>query len=245
MRPKRPPGRARRTQQTQTRSGILIRILDRIPYFDDRSRHHGISTLLTTDPFLKREKIWQTGPSLLDQGTNSGCVGFGLAHELSALTTTRPADNDVARMIYAAARAEDRAMGNHWPAGASLLAGAKALKQLNLITEYRWAFGITQVLKTLITHGPIVLGIPWSSHMYDTEPGGLVDITGRPVGGHAIMAHGYIPAHATFGEVIVWTNSWGPSYGINGRAYVRVNDLARLLARHGEACIPIVAPTVC
>jgi len=106
-----------------------------------------------------------------------------------------------------------------------------------LITGYRWAFGINDVIDTLIVKGPVVLGINWHEDMYETQPDGLVTVGGRLVGGHAILAHGFWPGHPQHGDVIVWTNSWGPSYGRNGTGYIRVADLDRLLQNNGEACV--------
>jgi hypothetical protein len=134
-------------------------------------------------------------------------------------------------------------MGNDWPEGASMLAGAKALKNGGKISAYRWAFGIVDVLDTLSEIGPVVLGINWYSGMYQTRTDGLVNVDGNLVGGHCIVANGYWPAHPKFGDVVVWTNSWGRSYGLNGVGFIRVSDLADLLEEQGEAAIVVdVAP---
>jgi hypothetical protein len=167
------------------------------------------------------------------------CVGFGWSAELSSTPIKIPTTNSSARTLYMKARLEDQLMGNDWDEGASVLAGAKACLKDRNIKSYRWAFGIEDVLYALSNIGSVVLGIDWHSGMYDTSPGGLVDVSGPIVGGHCILANGYWPNHPEFGDVVVWTNSWGRSYGVNGRGYIKVDDLTRLLQRNGEACVAL------
>lgn len=215
--------------------------LDRRVYFDERSRDYPVRRLLSgTRPRTKQ--IWEPRHAPLDQGAEGACVGFAWAGELAATPHRYSLDDTAARELYQAARAQDRAMGNLWDEGASVLAGAKACTETGRITEYRWAFGTDEVIDALVQKGPAVLGIAWYDGMYETGGGGLVEISGRCVGGHAIMAHGYWPGHPDFGDVIVWTNSWGPGYGINGVGYLCVDDLDRLLSAQGEACLPVDAP---
>lgn len=170
---------------------------------------------------------------------------MGFAGELAADPVVIPGvDNPFAFDLYHRAQQQDRLMGNHWDEGASVLAGAKACKQAGHISSYRWAFGIDDVIDTLVEVGPVVIGINWYSSMYDTAPGGLVDIGGSLVGGHCILLTGYWPAHPELGDVVVWVNSWGSDYGVHGQAYIRVADLAQLLAQDGDACVLVdVAPT--
>ena len=112
------------------------------------------------------------------------------------------------------------------------------------ITGYRWAFGIDDVIDTLVSTGPVVLGIPWYDSMYQTRSSGLIDVSGKVVGGHCILACGYNPKKRFLREglkafeVIKLRNSWGPSFGIGGDGWIKVEDLAALLKDQGEACVP-------
>jgi C1A family cysteine protease len=56
------------------------------------------------------------------------------------------------------------------------------------------------------------------------------------------MANGFWPAHPHFGDVLVLTNSWGKTWGINGRAYLPVEDAVRLLSEDGEVAAPTDYP---
>lgn len=211
--------------------------LDRIPFHDPASRNFGIRPLLATRP-RKRRVLWGYPINFpLDQGNEGACVGFGWCHELGALPIMYATTNVYAFDYYAAARKVDRAMGNKWPEGASVLAGAKVAKNAGMINEYRWAFGLEDVIDTLIQKGPVVLGVNWYESMYQTGLTGLVKVAGSIVGGHCITAVGYDPAHRVHGECIIWLNSWGPTYGQRGVGYIKVADLGRLLAEGGEACI--------
>jgi hypothetical protein len=66
-----------------------------------------------------------------------------------------------------------------------------------------------------------------------------VNTSGSIVGGHCLVAYGFVPSDPVFGsDMIWWLNSWGPSYGVNGTGYIRTTDLAKLLSQDGEACVP-------
>lgn len=232
----------------------LPRVLDRIPHFDERSKQYPIRTLLL--PTVTRtKKIWAVPPDVLDQGSEGACVGFGWSGELAATPVTAKElpgsptiDNAYALDVYHRAQAEDRAMGNNWPEGASVLAGAKAVTKLNLITEYRWAFGIDDAIDAIVGHGPVVLGINWYNSMFNPDARGYMTVSGSIAGGHCIVAYGYMPNDPVTGSDTIWLrNSWGPGWGVNGTAYIRSADLARLLSEQGEACIPtdrsVISPT--
>lgn len=187
----------------------------------------------------RRKRVWTARSEPLDQGPDGACVGFSWSHELAATPVKREVDYRSAMRLYERARGFDRAAGNHWAAGASVLAGAKACRADGLISSYYWAFGIDDVIDALVAKGPVVLGINWYDGMFGTDQNGLISVTGNFAGGHAILAHGYWPRHPKIGEdVIVVQQSWGRGYGLNGRAFFRTSELARLLSESGEACVP-------
>lgn len=211
--------------------------LDRIPHFDERSRNYGVRSLFGTAAPVRRRRVWRVREVPLDQGQEGACVGFAWAGELAATPVQDQVSDAYARDLYVKARAEDRDMGNFWPEGASVLAGVKALVAEGKVSKYYWAFGADQVIDTLVRKGPVVLGINWYDGMYSPRLD-LCEVSGAVVGGHAIMCNGYIPNHRDYGEVVVLTNSWGPLWGTNGSAFLRVTDLDRLLREDGEACVP-------
>lgn len=115
------------------------------------------------------------------------------------------------------------------------------MSRYGIIHQYRWAFGIQDVIGALMSQGPVVLGINWYSGMYNA-PGGKLRVSGNHVGGHAILAIGYNPSSQVFDgeETVILQNSWGRSWGIDGIAEITVEELGRLLREGGEACVPLV-----
>lgn len=214
------------------------------PHKDPRSRAHRAASprMLTARPRSYRWAVRTVGA--LDQGKEGACTGFGMTAELAA----RPAEVDVtggtghtsdanayAQRLYRAAQGIDRAEGRHYQAGATMLAAAKALARTGKVTEYRWAFGLTDVLTVLGRRGPVVLGIEWWDSMYEPD-GDVVRVAGSVVGGHCILARGVdVP-----GRRVLLRNSWGEGWGRGGDAWIGWDDLDRLLRADGEACVPVV-----
>lgn len=222
------------------------RTLDWRPSFDERSRKYGVRALLRSS--TKREaKYWEEG-TVLDQGREGACVGFGWMAELLAspyqpeYQPDEAFGNKIAQYYYKEAQKIDQWEGEDYE-GTSVLAGAKIMKQYGHIDEYRWCFSVDDIIDAVVDLGPVVLGVPWYSSMYRTIGDGLVYVSGEKVGGHCITITGYDPAlkigRQTL-EVFRWRNSWGADYGKGGSGYIKVSDLKRLFEEGGEACIPIV-----
>lgn len=173
------------------------------------------------------------------------CTAFSLGHELAAgPIQVCGIGNRWASGMFRKIQATDRAMGNDWPDGASMLASAKTAKAQGLISGYRWAFGAEQCVDALVGAGPVWLGITWYEASYEPAPDGLLSIGGQIAGGHAICAVGY-DEHPRHGPVVALANSWGRSWGVadkrlnlrGGVGYLRVADLDTLLRQDGEAII--------
>lgn len=241
----------------------LQRSFDWKPRFDDRSRNYPMRALL--DPTiatttLRQSSFWKPG-EILDQGSEGACVGFGWTQEAimspvrvplanlarADLGSPKPpvTGNEIALGIYRSARRVDEWDGESYE-GTSVLAGAKVMSGLGVIREYRWCFTITDVIDTLLLHGPVVLGINWHSSMYHPDIYGELYVSGPIVGGHCIVANGYHAAkrmHPASGmpprPMIHLTNSWGFNWGYDGGAWVTVDMLANLLLDGGEACVPV------
>jgi hypothetical protein len=220
--------------------------LDRLVHFDERSRAFPVRTLL--GDAAPKAKTWRIQRQQLDQGAEGACVGFAMAHELIAAPRRRrvlringqrtPVDMRFAREhIYWAAQAIDPWQGGAYPGaspnyeGTSVLAGVKVLQQLGLIGEYRWAFSLEELIAAVLQLGPAVLGVPWYDSMYRPDADGYLRVSGRVVGGHAILCRGV----DTRRERFTLHNSWSTF----GKCYVTFDDMARLLAENGEAVVPL------
>lgn len=222
------------------------RILDWRPQFDPRSKNYSIRTILKGVDVPKEPASWTEG-IVLDQGSEGACVGFAWTGELlaePAAPREQPSfeyANGLAKSFYYSAQKIDEWPGENY-SGTSVLAGAKIMQEKGFIGEYRWCFNTRDIRDAVITEGPVVLGIPWYEGMYSTSKDGLVSVSGKKVGGHAILITGYYPK-MRFGkasyEVFRWRNSWGSDYGINGSGWIKLSDLQKLLEEGGEACVPM------
>lgn len=225
---------------------FVERKLDWKSYHDPRSKEYSIRNYLKGKSVEKQKVMWDEG-TVLDQGSEGACVGFGWMGELLAQPFAPDEQpeaefaNSIAIDYYRRAKLIDQWPGEDYE-GTSVLAGAKIIMQEGFIDSYRWCFGVDDVRDAIITTGPVVIGVPWRSGMYSTKSTGMVSITGNLVGGHCLVITGYDPemkiGNKTY-EVFRWRNSWGTNYGINGSGYIRSSDLAILLSSNGEACVPI------
>lgn len=217
--------------------------LDRKIHFDQRSRSFSVAPFVASTRLKKT--LWELPKTLpLDQGQEGACVGFGWSTELAVGPVIERVSNSTAETYYRGAVGEDHRMGNDFGGdGASVLAGAKFGKRTGLVTSYKWAFGVDQVVAALCAIGPVILGINWYDSMYETDEKGRVLVNGSLAGGHCICTTGYIPAAdaekmglGKF-DVIQWVNTWGKAYGLGGVGYIRRVDLDTLLKQDGEAVI--------
>ena len=224
----------------------INRKLDWKSYHDERSRSYSVRPILDKRKIEIKRVMWDEGV-VLDQGSEGACVGFGWMAELLAAPAQPKQQpevssaNRIAQEYYKRAQKIDEWPGENYE-GTSVLAGAKIVKEEGFISGYRWCFNIEDIRDSVISEGPVVIGVPWRKGMYKTANNGLVQITGPVVGGHCLTITGYDPAmkigNNTY-EVFRWRNSWGTEYGINGSGYIKKVDLEKLLAGTGEACVPI------
>jgi len=218
---------------------------------DERSRAYGVRATLTGSAPVQ-DRLWPVGP-VLDQGTEGACVGCAVVDAANVLELTvgldvvedgRPLGLADATELYHRAQRLDEVPGEAY-SGTSVLAGMKAAVEAGLFGGYLWAFGTRDVAQAVLQRGPVVIGVPWLSGMYDTGPGGLVTLTGNATGqGHCLAVVGMrrTGPQGQPGPFFVWQNSWGPGYGDGGLGYIHHRDLAALLHGSGEAAIPTAEP---
>ena len=222
-------------------------VLNWVPRFDERSRAYPIRELLRPT-LVRKDRLWRPG-QILDQGREGACVGFGWTAEalgspvrvdLLWMKIDAPKEpNAFARNVYHQAQKIDQWEGEAY-SGTSVLAGAKVMSSLGLLKQYRWAFSIDDVIDTVVSRGPVVIGIPWYYGMY-TAPNGILKVSGSKVGGHCILVVGYKVSDPAFGgeDSLILQNSWGEGWGNKGLARIRKSELAELLKNGGESCVPV------
>ena len=224
------------------------RVLDWAPRPDPRSANYPARAA-----FRRVNEVvnwtWRT-PFPLDQGREGACVGFGWTHE--ALCTPVPVDfsrlknkqiptnpDTFARTLYREAQHVDEWGGNAYE-GTSVNAGAKIMRERGLLGEWLWNFNADDVMLSIPNLGPVVLGINWYESMYEA-PNGILSVGGSLAGGHCIIAPATRKAGMIFPDepAVGLLNSWGPSWGKNGLAWMRRSTLQRLMSENGEAAVPV------
>lgn len=223
--------------------------LDFLPYKDERSRQYNILAAAPPEEGPQKDTIlYELDPKLrLNQGKEGQCVLYAITHALMTkphdlsdklLQYGEPALKKWMKRRYHDAQRIDEWEGGSYPGaypfyeGTSLLAAAKSI---NLLKEYRWAFGEQQLHQSLLQgHGPAVIGVNWYSHMHRPNKDGLIRVKGSKTGGHAIMVRGVDK------DLYRLTNSWGNKYGINGECFLSRQDMDTLLQQDGECLFPLV-----
>lgn len=183
-----------------------------------------------------KNKSWVRGRAY-DQGILPHCVAFAGkgAFNSSPLSKLRPyrarASFNTAEW-YQGAQMNDQWAGEAYD-GTSALGLCRYLEGRGLISEYRWCFGLDDVLLTLSHIGPVLLGVWWYDGMFEPDPEGFIVPHGAQAGGHEVELTGI---RADRGYVTI-TNSWGTEWGQGGRCKIRFDDLALLLHQDGDAVV--------
>jgi len=214
------------TNQTEYSTGLRI-------VWDDRSRNYPVRTLFGAGgvPTSRRWPCY----SRLDQDGVGACVGFGWSNELAAdPVSVQGVTNDLGFKIYHEAQLIDEWPGENYE-GTSVLAGAKIVQRMGYMDEYRWAFGIDDVMLTLSELGPVVFGVPWYQSMFAVAADGRLTISGVASGGHCILGD-----ELDIQQGRIWLlNNWTRNWGIDGRAWMAIEDWDKLLRQGGQACVPV------
>ena len=212
--------------------------LGRLVNFDERSRNYPIRHLVEAKK--PRSYTWRCR-AYLDQGSEGACVGYACAHELAARPVEVDVDTALARSIYLDSQRIDPWPGGAYPGakpqyeGSSVLAGANILRNRGFVPQYRWAFGLQDLILSVGHLGPAIVGINWYEGMFNTGRDHFVHIDGDVAGGHAILVRGVSVRKQAF----VLHNSWGTGWGRYGQAYISWSDMERLLHEDGESVIPL------
>lgn len=180
-----------------------------------------------------------------NQGSTSECVAYAWVHWLEdgpVLQPNGPQPLLNPNFVYKEAQKIDEWPGENYK-GTSVRAGAKILQSQGLISNYLWAYDLKTLINTVLNVGPVVVGTNWYSNMFrPNKRTGIMSVSGRFAGGHAYIINGVDTKRRLFRI----KNSWGRSWGLNGRAFISFNDMARLIRLRGEVCLAteqVIAPT--
>jgi hypothetical protein len=204
---------------------------------DSRDRTYPLLAAQRTPP---PRKTWRFPHPVLDQGDRPQCVAYAWCAMLlaSPITGALPEPETMfAASLYQEAQRLDDMPGEAYE-GTTVRGAAKALKARGLIASYRWAYTAADVVDFVLSTGPVVIGVDWSEAMSEPVRGDWIKPGGASLGGHAVLVIG---ADAR-GKRVRILNSWGASWGDDGRVWLATQDLDALLAKGGEACSAVEAP---
>lgn len=152
-------------------------------------------------------------------------------------------NEDGAVALYSAATKLDDAPGQYPPddTGSDGLSVAKALKAAGEISGYQHTFSLDDALKA-VTVTPVLTGVTWYNSMFDPQPDGrlVVDFASGLAGGHEFV----VDEIDVENQRVWFTNSWGASWGVDGRAWLSWDDWGALLKDQGDVTVfvPLTQP---
>lgn len=185
----------------------------------------------TPEPVLDRE--WASATQL-DQGTTGHCVGFGYAGWGIADPINDAYQNADGHAIYYEAKViEGDPKGED---GAYVRDGAKAMVARKRMQTYAFIDTQEDLLDWLRNVGPLVVGTDWTDDMFQPDSKGVVVPSGDVAGGHCYLLIG------VDGEYLIFKNSWGSSFGLNGYFRMLISDFMSLMDNYGEAVTAVELP---
>jgi len=188
---------------------------------------------------VRKTRYWNASGWWGDQDGTNQCVGYAWNHYIEdGPITHKPKGAKTPPLydpayLYAQAQLVDEWEGEAYE-GTSVRAGAKVLKALGLISEYRWTWDVNDVIDALLYIGPVVIGTNWYASMSEPDPEtGVIGIAREILGGHAYVLNGISQPK----NLIRIKNSWSRGWGKTGFAYIMPHDLQRLLNEDGECAL--------
>lgn len=209
------------------------------------SRNKNFRALIAPPPQTDRPgRAWATSVVFdqIDQNcTAEACVGLckTYPHRLAFREDWPLYDDEAERVeLYRAAQLVDPFPQTPPMDGSSTDAPFRILRDRGQIAEWRWLFGEAELWNYVTNYGPACVGTVWYRSMFEPvqgpAPTGLyliVDPGTGVAGGHAWRI---IQANAKR-DAYRMVNSWGRAWGEHGRAWIKREAMAALLAADGEA----------
>lgn len=218
--------------------------LNRLPEKDEASREFPVTRLLRTmgAPRVPKSKMWSLN-LWLDQGEEGACTGFSRAHNMASTPRAlKGVTEALAHQIYQRAKVLDDYSGEDYE-GSSVIGAVKAAVEMEYVVEYHWGFTLEEFLLGMTYAGPATIGCNWYPDMRDPDMRGYIHPTGGPPdGGHAILILGQqlIPGVGTPYDLdqsyVIWHNSWGKTWGLQGRAKMTLREFDKLRLEDSEVC---------
>jgi hypothetical protein len=166
----------------------------------------------------------------LDQGQTNHCVGFGWAGWGDAAPVKDEYQNADGHAIYYECKTIDGQP--HGENGSTVRSGALAMRARGRLAAFAFAGSTAEINEWLDGHGPVVVGTTWTNDMFTPDANGYIKPTGGPAGGHCYLMLDRIDED----DAYLFQNSWGSTWGLDGRFKMKRTDFESLLSDFGEAC---------
>lgn len=230
-------------------------LLGRNIRFDSRSLDYAVQPSATPVTSVRHAQ----SIAVLDQGDVGSCTGNASTScayhapffEPSSLAWWYTPDEAGARAWYHDNTANDAYAGTWEPddTGSDGLTSSKMAVKEGIASGYRAALDLDSSLRALMTT-PGITGIPWFNSMFTAGSDGLLAVTASSglAGGHELCVDEIVaadaPGNGTSKLLVGGPNSWGPSWGAQGRWYLTADDWWSLRQQQGDVYFwtPIMQP---
>lgn len=182
---------------------------------------------------VNTDKVWIDSDAVLDQGETGHCVGFGSAQWGNTDPVNDNYNNDDGHKLYYECKIIDGEPNQE--NGSEVRSGMKALQNRGRLSTYASATTLEEIKTWVQTKGSVVIGSDWMNDMFDPDSKGYIKPTGGYAGGHCYLLVGDLISEGAF----EFQNSWGDSWGLNGRFKMKYADFQTLLDNQGEAWVAI------
>jgi hypothetical protein len=176
--------------------------------------------------FRREDRYWPFMSEPLDQSTTPHCVGFSMANWGINLPVQDNYTNVDGHHFYDLCKIKDGDPDD----GSTIRIAAKVLRDLQKINGYAFAPSIDVMKWWIVNKGPVICGTLWTMGMFTPDALNHIHPTGDLAGGHAYV----INELANHGNAFGIQNSWGKRWGVEGRAYIAVEDFLPLFRNGGE-----------
>lgn len=211
----------------------------RIEIYDRRDDDYPADVFLKSLPNLQlSSRYWYCDGWSGDQGSSSHCTAYSwlaYLHDGPVVQehfTQKPMYNPAD--LYKKLQENDGVIRPSYD-GTTVRAGAKVMKKLGFIKEYRWTRNVEDITKALLVFGPVIVGSHWYTDMMKPDANAKISVSGNSIGGHAFLLNG-VDVNKNLYRI---KNSWGRRWGIQNHGFIDINDFQKLIDKGGEVCIPL------